>query len=95
MNGIVSSIEESGEVYSLDTKEIVDTYVAKIIYSIKDLGRTQFNLCVKEKLVDRGKSLYAVIPKEQVAVVSLCPQKRHSEGQESTGICKIRMFFIP
>lgn len=74
VKSIVSSIEELGnpfleegkDLISLETKEIADASVIKTVNEIQDLGREQFNLFVKERLVDRTKSLYAVIPRNKL-----------------------------
>ena len=61
-------IEESGDILSLDTKDIADPSMRKTLDSIKRIGQEQFDTFVHERLFQRIKPLYDCIPRNKLVL---------------------------
>ena len=61
--------DESNELVSLSSKDVADKSVVKTVNEIKDIGIRQYQTFVKERLIDRSKSVSETITKNKLAMI--------------------------
>ncbi len=62
--------EESTDLLVLDTKEILHSAAVETVRNIREIGRNQYHLFVKERLVDKSKSLKDPIKRKKLQLFS-------------------------
>ena len=70
--------EDSNELLALDTKQIADVSVIQTVESAYKIGKDQFNLFVKERLMERKVPLDEVLSRNKLALFSTkhVPEKK-------------------
>lgn len=87
--GLVSAIEEMGnpfmedsdQLFTLDTKDVADQAVVKTVETIETLDMEQYVSFTNEHLIDRKSSLSEPIKKNKLALFSSPPPKVVSKAK--------------
>ena len=67
--------DDSTEIFSLYSKDMADGDVLQTINKIKRAGQQQYQIFVKERLVEQSKPLHDSIPQNRFALFKDCPRK--------------------
>ena len=74
--------EESGELLTLNTKEFAGPLAVTNVRKMAMSGKDQFDLFVKERLVDKTKSIYDVIPRNKLQLFGKSSTKNARKGTQ-------------
>lgn len=74
-------MEQSNDLLVLDSNEIMDSEVVQTVREIENLGTTQYEKFVQERLVDRTTSLYEAIKKNKLPLFHSPPLRKKSNAQ--------------
>jgi hypothetical protein len=66
-------VEQRDDLLVLDTRNILDTSVGETIKTIEEMGKTQYEAFVTERLEKRTTSLYEPIKRNKLALFSSPP----------------------
>ena len=76
-------VEDSGELLTLDTKIIMSKEVIKTIYTVEEIGQTQYRNFLKERLTATTNTpLSVIISKNKLNLFSTVSVKQHSKTQQ-------------
>ena len=72
--------KDSGkELYRLDSKDVIDEDVIKTLHNIQELGETQYDQFVKQRLIDRTVAIEEPIKRNKLSLFSRAPVKVKSK----------------
>lgn len=88
-------LEASEDLVVLDTKEIVGPAAVGSLRQIEAVGREQCNTFITERLVNRTKSLYEPIKRNNFSLFNSSPQKETSRMAQQLSTMKSDVRFLP
>jgi hypothetical protein len=68
-------VEESGSIVVLDSKDVASTDMVNTVKQVEKIGKDQYDVYVKERLIDKTKSIMDTIKKNNLPLFSQ-PRKR-------------------
>ena len=74
--------EESEEMIALQTKEFASSLAVKNVRKVGMTGKEQFQIFIIERLVDRTKSIYDVIPRNKLKIFGSPSPKTAGKGKQ-------------
>ena len=75
--------EESEELIAIYTKEFAGSLAAENVRKVGMTGKEQFQIFITERLVDRTKSIYDIIPRNKLKIFgSPSPQTASNDKQQ-------------
>ncbi len=80
--------EESTDLLVLDTKEILHSVAVETVRNIRKIGRNQYHLFVKERLVDKSKSLKDPIKRNKLQLFSTTKTKTIVKSKQDLTFAK-------
>jgi hypothetical protein len=80
-------LDDCGEFLVLNTRSCVDESVIATFQTIETFGRSQYQLFVKEVLVDRSKPIGAPIKRNSLPLIS-CPKVKAKTGKNPLFVAK-------
>ena len=80
--------EESEDLMVLDTREILSPAAVSTVQTVLKIGQGQFQSFVKERLVDRSKSLKEVIKRNKLPLFASIKAKATSKSRQQLAYAK-------